>query len=462
MDNSLTSRPPGLLKLPAELLYQVFDDVYMNWSEVEPTSRKSERPLTSPLSRALVGYQRQGLYRSVTVTKGTAMVQFFKAILSQPQLAIHTTSLAIKISSMRLRSTLEVLSPEVLKKCFSSFQNLRHLSLRDHTTILFPALLSILTSDTLSPKCLSVSLSLPYPPQDVLLSLPLKLERCILEMVQWQIPGAVEKEDQVSRPPFSNLSSLTLSRIRTYHQSDKTWSDFLARCPALHHLTLHEMNCDGIRELGIVGSPVLGSITKLSLLGGAHRNGQGIDFASFLPRFSNLRELTLAVNLCHNLYDPFFDAVRKLPLETLIFGTFEDPPLACLQALVSPPSQHLTLRTLTLNGVDRVGTVGTRISSLELPFHINDEPGSLLEDFFPEDWDVPTIPLDYSVEGLKALQLAGEKNEVSIDGRVFRASEVRAAYEQDVALLQERWENWRKRGKKAKGKKGKRVKKGKK
>ncbi|GAA5995073.1 hypothetical protein JCM5350_003994 [Sporobolomyces pararoseus] len=66
MDSSLT-RPSGLFKLPAELLYSIFDDAYINWSGGEPSTSSSSRPPTSPLCRALVDFQRQGLYRNAFV-----------------------------------------------------------------------------------------------------------------------------------------------------------------------------------------------------------------------------------------------------------------------------------------------------------------------------------------------------------------------------------------------------------
>ncbi|GAA5949912.1 hypothetical protein JCM3765_007735 [Sporobolomyces pararoseus] len=474
MDNSLTSRPPGLLKLPAELLYQVFDDVYTNWSEVEPTSRKSSRPPTSPLSRALVDYQRQGLYRNVTIKARKSSIRFFKSILLQPHLATLVTSLTLRIpeTSGRSNSNGTEVSPDEIETCISSCINLEALNLREYTTVHFPSLLSVLTSDTLSPKCTSISLSLPRQQQDALACLPLNITKCSFDVVGWQTVAIGAKEDTVARPPFSSLSSLTLSDLAAYDNGSSLWTEFIARCTNLRRLTFVEFDQDRALEIGILHASRIQSITELYFVGTFHYR---VDLVSILPRFSNLRQLYMAIEVSWDYSDPFFDALRRLPLEILTFGGASStsrssawyspfvPSLPLLEALVSPTNQHLTLRTLKLNCVDVIGTIGTRVSTIDLRFHsIDPETDTPVEDLFPDDWDVPNLPCDYSIEGLKALRLAGEKNGVRVEGRVFKLAKVREAYEEDAELLQEYWEDWKKEKEKRKKSKGKKGKKGRK
>ncbi|GAA5995071.1 hypothetical protein JCM5350_003993 [Sporobolomyces pararoseus] len=136
----------------------------------------------------------------------------------------------------------------------------------------------------------------------------------------------------------------------------------------------------------------------------------------------------------------------------------EQPSLSILETLISPPNQHPTLRNLQLDCVDRVGTIGTRLSTIAIHFS-SIKPGTkvAIDDFFPEDWDVPQVPTEYSIEELEVLQLAGTKNGVQVVGNVFEALEVREAYEEDVELLKKRWENWKIQGRRARGIKGKQI-----
>ncbi|GAA5989524.1 hypothetical protein JCM5350_002095 [Sporobolomyces pararoseus] len=480
MEDSLTSRPPGLLNLPTELLLKIFDDVYLNWSEVEPSSSKSSRPLTSPLSRALVDYQRQGLYRNVTITIHKRSIRFFKSILAQPRLASLLVSLTLKIPGISGRSTSNgsEVSPDEIETCFSSFINLEALSIREYTAVHFPSLLSILTSDTLSSKCTSISLSLPRQQQDALVSLPLNVRRCNFEVVGWQTAPTGAKEDKVSRPPFSRLSTLTLSNLQDYDNRDDLWTKFLARCTKLRRLRFYNFDHQGASQIRILQSLDLQSITGLSFLN-TPRYISHVNLDSILPKFSNLRQLCLSIECCDVNSDLFFTVIRRLPLEILIFtgegsssGWFQTyfPPLSSLEALVSPPNQHATLRTLKLDCIDQVGRIGTRISTIDLRFHsIDRNTETPVDDLFPDDWNVPNLPKGYSIEGLKALRLAGEKNGVRVHGDVLEAMEVREAYEEDAELLTECWEDWKEekekgkgkgKGKKGKGKKGKKGKKG--
>ncbi|GAA5949748.1 hypothetical protein JCM3765_007674 [Sporobolomyces pararoseus] len=420
MDESLTSPPPGLLKLPAELLYQVFDDVYMNWSEVAPTSRKSSRPPTSPLSRALVDYQRQGLYRVVTLKTRKNSVRFFKSILAQPRLASLVTSLTLRIpgTSGRSNSNGTEVSPDEIETCFSSLVNLEALSLREYTAVHFPSLLSILTSNALSSKCTSITLALPGHRQDALSSLPLNMTRCNLEVVGYQTAAIGKPEDAVSRPPFSSLSSLSLWTNQYHSDGFDLWRSFIARCDSLRRICLHRFSQDDVLNYGILQSPSLQSITELSFLGEPRYH---LDLASILPHFSNLLLLTLEVDCLDPFSHGFFDALRELPLEILTFtgdGSasrswwLDAPPvpslpsLPSLEALISAPTQHLTLRTLKLDCVPS-----------------DPETDTPLVDLSVDERVVPNLPRDYSIEGLKALQLAGEKNGVVIEGSVFNLAE---------------------------------------
>ncbi|GAA5949887.1 hypothetical protein JCM3765_007724 [Sporobolomyces pararoseus] len=462
MDSVLTSRPSGLFKLPGELLYQIFDDVYINWSQAEPSLIGSERPPTSPLCRALVPFQRQGLYRNAFVNVRQNSIRFFKSILAQPRLASLVTSLTLKIpvnsasqsSSRAVRNSTGQVSAEEIQSCFSSFRNLEHLTLQDHTTIHFPSLLSILTSDTLSPKCTSIMLSIPCYNQDALASLPLNPKSFSLEVAEWQNSTIVAKKDTVHRSPFSSLSDLTLTRFPRADYHNKARLDFLARCASLRRLTLHGFNESQMVELLYL--PSRESLTQLSLLGGP-AFGPTIPLDQVLRYFPNLRQLTLAINYSNERYkDGFTDAVRRLSLEILIFAPPEQPPLSVLEALLSPPNQHPTLRKLQLDCVDRVGTIGTRLSTIPLRFSsIQSGMKVAINDLFPEDWDIPRFPPEYSIGQLKALQFVGSENGVQVAGKIFEALEFREAYEQDVDILKERWDNWKAQGRRTQGKKGK-------
>jgi hypothetical protein len=184
-----------------------------------------------------------------------------------------------------------------------------------------------------------------------------------------------------------------------------------------------------------------------------------------LGRFPDLKKLTLGGGTS-TYSQSFVDALHKLPLQTLVLKVGELVSLASLTALVSSSTKHLTLLTLTLNFLEWSGKIGTRIAQVDLPFDTVDlETEYVTDDLMTDDWQFPVFPPGFSVEGLLALRQGGQVNGVEADGKVFEAIEVLEAYEEDVNLLGEMWDEWKdeekksRKEKRTKGKKGKKAKK---
>jgi len=84
-----------------------------------------------------------------------------------------------------------------------------------------------------------------------------------------------------------------------------------------------------------------------------------------LRTFVNLKKITLGGNAI-SYSTLFFDTLRSLPLQQIIFEKGELVPLPSLIAFVSSPIQQPTLRRLVLNLLERSGKIGTRVAQMDL------------------------------------------------------------------------------------------------
>ncbi|GAA5962968.1 hypothetical protein JCM3765_006733 [Sporobolomyces pararoseus] len=468
MNNSLSlrKRQTGLLDLPAELLYQIWEDVYINWKEVEANSWESRLPPTVPLCKTLTTIQVHSLYLNVDLSSYyslRSLNNFFKTILARPQLAIFVSTFTFTVGkgysgSTKDRSNELVVTIESIKSCFRLFSNLKALNLLDEATLALPSLLSLLTSDTLPPQCTSIRFGVPAGYDNTLLTLPVAVKTLETTFIGESFSGRNDLES-LELPPLSTLSTLTISRPEANQQA---YRQLLSRSPNLRSFGLHDVAPRwNSNPQSLDAVPVVEKITRLSITSTERRERTGrrnydnqFNVDSYISKFPNLKHLTLGAGTSPHLAT-FFEELRKLPLESLTFAKGEYVPLAPLVALVSSSTQHLTLRTLTLSFLEKIGKMGTRIADVDIVFEEADvDSESVEDDYMTDDWTMPSFPPNITIPGLLSLQQVGAQSGVVVDGKVFEAIEIEKAYDDDVELLTEIWEGWRKKEKKLQGKKG--------
>ncbi|GAA5909126.1 uncharacterized protein JCM6883_002613 [Sporobolomyces salmoneus] len=417
MESFVTSPRTNLLSLPDELLRDIFNDVYTNWKDVEASSWRSLLPPTVPLCRRLSGVQREALYKNVKIEATFCLRQFnkfFETILAQPQLATFVTSFSFEVwkSATPDYSKQLKVTDESLRLCFRQFRNLETLGFLHDAVSEFPQLLSLFSPSILSPKCTSIDLSLYHSAVGSLDTLPLNLETLKVTFLGGSAdPFPLTKASTISLLTLDTLSHLTLARP----EIDIDSSAFL--------------------DLIIQQIPVASNVTTLSIFTPLSDRRRSSWFQqpsvpaheSHISKFPNLKTLTLGGGTISNS-QTFVDDLRKLPLETLVLEKGETIPLEYLVALVSSSTRHLTLRTLTISFLLNNGKMGTRISTVALPFdQVHLDTDDVEDDLMTDDFDFPTWPQDCKPAALIALQDNGKQNGIRVDGEVFEAIKIQAA-----------------------------------
>ena len=418
------------------------------------------------MCKTLTTIQLQAVYRQVSLGRYRSLRsfnKFFETIIARPELANFVSNFTFKVEpgyskpTENLSNELTV-TPESIRSCFRLFRNLEALNLDGEAILALPSLLTLLTSDSLPPKCTSIRVGIPAKDDTTLLTLPSSLQTLEITFLGGISAWLRNDPERLDLPPLPALSSLTISRPDARQQA---YRQLVSRCSNLRSFELRDLAPQWNRNpasLEVV--PEVDNITSLTITAKARERTGRRNFLhqfnvdSYLSKFSNVKHLTLGAGTSPHLVS-FFNELRKLPLESLTFAAGEYVPLPPLVDLVSSSTRHLTLRTLTLSFLEENGKMGTRIAEVDVVFEEADvDSESVEEDYMTDNWTMPSFPPGLTVAALLTLQQVGAQNGVVVDGKVFEAIEIEQAYDDDVELLNEMWENWRKKEKKSKGKKG--------
>jgi len=413
--------------------------------------------LLAPLSKRFTDIQREELYRYINIraySRFTKLEKLFAIVLDQPQFGSLVSSFRFHFddSAANTRNSAPVVILDAVQDVFRLFTNLTTLQITGEATKRCPSLLEVLNPSTLSSKLTRISISLGPGQDHTLLSLPPQLESLDVAL-SYAYRGSPSLR---SSPPrtFAQLSTLTLSDAALH---SKACESFIALCPNLQSLHLVDVvppsTADAV--LKSISSP--SQIKTLTVMRKSRREDRlgyrlPIISSSQLSKFTNLKDLTLGGN-CTSYSQALVDAIRSLPLENLILEESELVPPPSLLALVSPPTQHPTLRSLVLNLIDKWIKIGTRVAEVNFDHAFSQmDPDSKVveEDAMTDDWKLPKFPSGFSLEGLIKLQTKGAENGVAVVGRVYEGIVIQRAYDDDVEALEELWKEWKKRGKKSK------------
>ncbi|GAA5849230.1 hypothetical protein JCM5353_000532 [Sporobolomyces roseus] len=431
-----------LSRLPNELLYKIFEDVYVNWKEGRRGCR-SPKTLSQPLSKNFLEIQRQGLYRHINIrvySNLSKLDRFFQTILPAPKLGTFVNSFVFDIDGQDAGhvSTSRLIPQASIVHAFRCFTNLITLRLTRAATMIVPGLAPILHSSIISPRCTQISLQLAPQEQHRLMYLPRSVQTLHVTFATLRLFGSFRQTGSPHRP-FSQLSSLTISQAAS---TSRGCEDLVALCPNLVAIYLTDIGLPGFDNFILRSIPSPSRIETLSIL----RQPRRVDYYSMqLKTFVNLKKITLGGNAI-SYSTLFFDTLRSLPLQQITFEKGELVPLPSLIAFVSSPIQQPTLRKLVLNLLERSGKIGTRVARMDLD-HTFSQLDSDTEDseevVIATDWRLPKFPAEYSHEGLIDLRREGTENGVEVVGTLYDGIEVEEAYECDMEMLDKLWEEWK-------------------
>jgi len=344
--------------------------VYSNWQEGRKGCR-SPKTLSKPLSKSLLEIQRQGLYRHIDIrvySNLSKLDRFFQTILSAPKLGTFVNSFVFDIDGQDAGhvSTSRLISQASIVHAFRCFTNLITLRLTRAATMIVPGLAPILHSSIISPRCTQISLQLAPQEQHRLMYLPRSVQTLHVTFATLRLFGSFRQTGSPHRP-FSQLSSLTISQAAS---TSRGCEDLVALCPNLVAIHLTDVGLPGFDNFILRSIPSPSRIETLSIL----RQPRRVDYYGPLGRilnsmqlrtFVNLKKITLGGNAI-SYSTLFFDTLRSLPLQQIIFEKGELVPLPSLIAFVSSPIQQPTLRRLVLNLLERSGKIGTRVAQMDL------------------------------------------------------------------------------------------------
>lgn len=421
--------------MPNELLTQIFEDVYTNWLKgLRDWSRY--KPLTRPLSKRLVNFQRQQLYRDIKIRRWTGAGSFatvVNSVFRNPQIGPFVISLRFEISTSPWSmptddGTESELSTTNVNTFFGQLTNLRHLTLagRKNASGLTAFVDSRLT----------------------FLVFSFVLARGDIDSVQevWHNgKGLAVPNPQPDTTPPTKLSQI-------YIQTHDTDHNFYGDRRGVHLVGLvkfgicslsHSISTSPIASslLSTLPAPAQGTPTKPSPP--LNRNLEAVEFRDYT--FGTVR--------------PLLPLLLQFPIETFTLRIHHDN-FAFSSPFLNIASTVDGIRKIKLEYTGERGEIGTRVSTVDFDgaFRgIDLDTEDVAEDAMPDDWTYSNLSTSFPVDELINLRDQAIEAEIEIDGgNLYHAIEVQQAADDDVKLLNELWQKWKKKTKKSgKGRKSK-------
>ncbi|GAA5957318.1 hypothetical protein JCM3765_000421 [Sporobolomyces pararoseus] len=367
------SKIDHLSSLPPELLSTIFD-----------LAHDPEESLREPLSKTLLPYFRQTLYRQIRIFSTSSLWKLLTTVQANSNLACLIRDLTTRGAEPDLLYFLKAI--------------LRHL----------PSLRSLKT-----PKLLSLSHA-----RHRLLDFSFSH---ILENTFLGIGFAHYVQEE--RSNCASLEIVERLELKTHWRTEEEeepcpWTESLAnfidRFPRLTKLVLGGDRDPRYRVILSSLKEVNQSLKSLELWSPQRGDESGIACDHLLPRFPNLEHLyledgTVSTDLPRHL-------AQLAHLQTLTLGCdtqWGGPSARQLLPLVQGSTRCVTLRSLVLDSLE--GEVGARF---DVGDTVNSDPLRL------SGWDVPAFGRHegWDAANLRRLKEAGEANGVDVSGSTFEAS----------------------------------------
>ncbi|GAA5988094.1 hypothetical protein JCM5350_003934 [Sporobolomyces pararoseus] len=393
-----SSKMDRLSSLPPELLSTIFD-----------LAHDPEHPQIEPLSRTLLPYFHQNLYRQIRISSPSSLSKLLNTLQSNSSLA----QLIIKLDAQRIAAhTVDLVQ---------SGELLRHLPrLQSLDTSNLPSLRQIFDSELAKelPSLRSLTYNsdiISHRDADILSSFP-RLEKLTMNFLKFD-----KDEDSVDMSNLDRVKDLSLNHEAGLESEEpspwtRSLANFVNRFPRITSLTLDSVATSDYQGfLPHLSGSVLSSVTSLLLWS----DDNPIPCDHLLPRFNNLRILQLNAGTVSNTLVGHLCRIPSLETLLLGFGTHDAGPTARdLLSLVEGPTRIQHLEWLVLHS--HMGSEGKR-------FDVGDSVGPLTGDL-GEDWNIPDFESGWAegwdVPEIERLSQAGEKNGVKVTGLTIEAVKV--------------------------------------
>ncbi|GAA5987436.1 hypothetical protein JCM5350_002760 [Sporobolomyces pararoseus] len=390
-ESSEAIRIDHLSFLPPELLSTIFD-----------LAHDPEHPLLKPLSKTLLPYHRQTLYRQIPISSTPSLSKLLAAVETTP-------SLAPLVQDLQIAYTVHP-APFHLESVANRFPSLKSLTY------------GMAQFSRSNPVIIAPLRSLSYSPEvfnsdeiDALSRLPLvKLE---LDFRCSTIKISDRFQTFTTMPLLEELTLVEAYLTEDEIQWDSDISGFVQRCPKLRSLKLVDGGTprfDDFLEALVGGVPLL-PITQLEFNTPTFHDLTICRFAHLYPRFPNLTFLSLgegttAPDLASHLrHLPFLTTLRLGPQAHFGFEFAED-----FFSLVQAPTKPPALKLLILE-----------CFAAEIGFQCDtqDEMKPLvLESWsFREEWNEPRFSENIQEEECQQLLELAKANEVQVEGDIYTA-----------------------------------------
>jgi hypothetical protein len=327
------SQTSPLLKLPAELLDLIFEDVYRH------------KCLSAPPCRALFAVHDKLLappYKQVKFRYASALTAYCAALRMGRGLGPLCTSLVMVTGAWQFPAA----DADVL---FHSLPNLRRLQFVDKSLI--EPFFDCLDKSTTPPMPELITLSLegtrdegvdPYSATQI--ALLAKLVK--LKTLAVRYHDRLNDVSQGTRGPPSTLPSVTRLILRTSKPASS--ARLVRACTALEQLEMVNLATtnDGWSAL-LAAAPDPGSLRALVLAGEPKSTWK---IPKEIKRFASLRSLTLNSG-CTARDKPSFEHIKRLNLEELVFGRGTVVSASHLRALLTGTDKLVTLKKLSVSSV---------------------------------------------------------------------------------------------------------------
>ncbi|GAA5982555.1 hypothetical protein JCM5350_006115 [Sporobolomyces pararoseus] len=391
-----STRIDYLSRLPNELLEDIFNHAY-----------SGSPPPLMPISKRLLPFHQQHLYRQVSLSSPSSVACFASSISSD-----EGKGKMVKAAKFDRTKQAVIESIEVLEKLFPLLPNVQHLDLQSHvfpadnrSTEIFKVLPSV---KSVSIKAVRNSDRLVDPDYFSFLSALPSLDS--LKVLNWPIlDGEYDVEGN------RKLAGVKTLAVEGQGAEDESVVGLVKMCPALLHLELVTTYDDQVDFSCCLPdfSPTLESLT----LAANHPSSYGVPYDHLFLRFTHLRSLSLGDGLYSST---IHETLQQLPLLEKIRLEGGSISPAGFLTLVTGPTRLLHLETIVLNFY-----VGERGVHVDIESEIPQGPNM-------EDWKKPRASAKGPEEDVRSeaslqvdqlrqlIKVAGEEG-IKIRGTVHEA-----------------------------------------
>ncbi|GAA5833376.1 hypothetical protein JCM5353_008433 [Sporobolomyces roseus] len=359
-------------RLPPELL----DDIFHH-------AHDSYQPLTTPLSKTLLPFQRRQLFRSIKVTSYKSFENLCRTARNDSRIPSLVRYFKIEFdfdgSTSPVQEAEDPISPSnsVVEHFLRRSSNVQLVRISGSTRIALLLLSPSVTSALPKLESLDISSTLhslpdPFDPSTYaglqsctrlnLMTLTLyRSSASIVHSAQTQFDstsfgtrikqitliGPISSGAPSLRQFFSSFNSLSILSLYDTSDNSSLIHDLLEALPAPHKLDVLALGLRCQRGFATGGgfSKSFKTLTRLEAL------SISSDFSPFTPDlYSNL---------------------RALPIDLLSFASTAQVSISQLTALISGPTKHPTLKSIGLNQIK--GRIGTRIEDIGEPYWHDEE-----------------------------------------------------------------------------------------